>query len=70
MLAAKKTEADAATVAKRQKNKRLTAKRLAAAAEKNVTAVDDATNYLTELVAVQKRTADAFKSIQKGLVTF
>ncbi|RYO86383.1 hypothetical protein DL766_001040 [Monosporascus sp. MC13-8B] len=69
MPAAKKTEANAVIMAKRQKSKRFATERLAAAAEKNAKAVDDAIDYLTELVVMQKYTANALKSIQKGLVT-
>ncbi|RYO86921.1 hypothetical protein DL766_005992 [Monosporascus sp. MC13-8B] len=66
----KKAKADAAVMAERQESKCLVTEHLAAAAEKNAKAVDDATDYLADLVAVQKRTADALKGIQKGLATF
>ncbi|RYP48862.1 hypothetical protein DL768_005319 [Monosporascus sp. mg162] len=67
--AAKKAKADAAATSKRQKNKRFAVKRLAAATEKIVKAVDDVVDYAAELVAKQKRAADALKNIQKGLAT-
>ncbi|RYP55194.1 hypothetical protein DL768_000188 [Monosporascus sp. mg162] len=64
-----KAKADAAATAEQQENKRLTVKRLAAAAEKIAKAVDDAVDYAAELVAKQKRAADAFENIQKELAT-
>ncbi|RYP44156.1 hypothetical protein DL768_009355 [Monosporascus sp. mg162] len=69
MPAAKKAEADAAATAERQESKRLAAERLAAAAEKTAKAVDDAVDYAAELVAEQKRAANALEGIQKGLAT-
>ncbi|RYP50578.1 hypothetical protein DL768_003923 [Monosporascus sp. mg162] len=67
--AAKKVKADAAVTAERQENKRLAAKRLAAAVEKIAKAVDDAVDYAAELVAKQKQAVNAFENIQKKLAT-
>ncbi|RYP10993.1 hypothetical protein DL764_000290 [Monosporascus ibericus] len=69
MPTAKKGEADTAATAERQESKRLSAERLAAAAERSAKAADDAADYAAELVAEQKRAADALEGIQKGLVT-
>ncbi|RYP19466.1 hypothetical protein DL765_003306 [Monosporascus sp. GIB2] len=69
MLTAKKAEFDAAAATERLESKRLAAERLASAGEKNARAVDEAVEILAELVAEQRRAADALEGIHRGLAS-
>ncbi|RYP04226.1 hypothetical protein DL765_010262 [Monosporascus sp. GIB2] len=69
MLAAKKAEFDAAAATERQESKRLAAERLASAGEKNAKAVDEAVETLAELIAEQRRAADALEGIHMVLAS-